>query len=58
MRRHAGRKATFLSRLLGLRAPPRAKDPDEVFRAFTRVLARLAPRGGAPAAHGAVRQKP
>ncbi len=53
------RNETLLSRLLGVRATPRSKDPDEVFRTFTRVLARLAPpRGGAPAAHGAVRQKP
>lgn len=50
--------ATLLSRLFGARATSRAKNPDEVFRTFTRVLARLAPRGGGQAAHGAARQKP
>ena len=35
------------------------KNPDEVFRAFLRVLASLAPRnqGGAPVASGALREK-
>lgn len=37
----------------------RAKDADEVIRAFVRVLTRLAPaRGGAPTASGASREKP